>query len=128
MEWTLAILFVASAILLITSLVKAKKTSKSEQREIDVIHLSVMEEIADLQKQMRNLELDLEILEKEAGVQVSSKDRAVLREVIDLYRRKYSLESIAAQKKLTQAEVEEMLSPYLLVKEERRKVLQWNLT
>ena len=124
MEWTLAILFIAAAILLITSLVKAKRTSKSEQREIDVIHLSVMEEIAGLQKQMKNLELDIEILEKEAGVQVSSKDRTVLREVIDLYRRKYSLESIAAQKKLTQAEVEEMLSPYLVVKEERRKVLQ----
>ncbi|HWJ79732.1 MAG TPA: hypothetical protein VNR61_16845 [Niallia sp.] len=124
MEWTLAVLFIASVILLIASLAKANKTSRAEQRERDVIHLSVMEEIADLQKQVRNLELDIEILEKEAGLQVALKDRKVLREVIDLYRRKYSLETIAAQKKLTQAEVEEMLSPYLHVKEERRKVVQ----
>lgn len=126
MEWTLAILFIAAAILLITSVIKAKQTSKSEQREIDVIHLSVMEEIAQLQKQIRNLELDIEIMEKEAGVQLASKDRTVLREVLDLHRRKYSVETIAAQKKLTQAEVEEMLAPYLLAKEERRSVLQWN--
>ncbi|KAB7671235.1 hypothetical protein [Bacillus sp. B1-b2] len=124
MEWTLAILFFAAAILLITSLVNAKKTSISEQREIDVIHLSVMEELEGLQKQVRNLELDMEILEKEAGVKTNGTDRIVLREVIDLYRRKYSFESIAAQKQLTQAEVEEMLAPYLVVKEERRKVLQ----
>lgn len=124
MEWTLAILFIAAAILLITSVIKAKQISKSEQREIDVIHLSVMEEIAQLQKQIRHLELDIEILEKQTGVQLASKDRVVLREVLDLHRRKYSVETIAAQKKLTQAEVEEMLAPYLTGKEERRSVLQ----
>ncbi|MEM5593058.1 hypothetical protein AAHH67_17025 [Niallia circulans] len=100
MEWTLAILFIAAAILLITSVIKAKQTSKSEQREIDVIHLSVMEEIAQLQKQIRHLELDIEILEKQTGVQLASKDRMVLREVLDLHRRKYSVETIAAQKSL----------------------------
>ncbi|MFT8321498.1 MAG: hypothetical protein ABF649_11375 [Bacillus sp. (in: firmicutes)] len=122
MEWTLAILFGAAFLLLIMSIAKSRQSSKAEQREIDMIHLSVMDEVEQLQKQLRNLELDLEIIEKQSGIQLSSKERVIMREVLDLYKRKYSIESIAVQKKLAETEVERMLSPYFTAKDERRKV------
>ncbi|GKU83118.1 hypothetical protein [Niallia sp. NCCP-28] len=122
MEWTLAILLVAAVILLMMSFAKGRQAAKTEQREIDMIHLTVMDEVEQLQKQIRNLELDLEIIEKNAGIQLSSKDRVMMREILDLYKRNYSIESIAGQKKLPVAELENMLSPYVTSKEERRKV------
>ncbi|WP_445486911.1 hypothetical protein [Niallia sp. 03133] len=122
MEWTLAILFGAAFLLLIMSIAKAKQSSKAEQREIDMIHLSVMDEVEQLQKQLRNLELDLEIMEKKASIQISSNERVIMREVLDLYKRKYSIESIAKQKNLSENEVEYMLSPYFTAKDEGRKV------
>ncbi len=123
MEWTLAILFFAAVVLLIGSTIRSRKTAKAEQREIDMIHLSVTEEITQLQTQVRNLELDIEIIEKESGVRLSLADRVKLREVLDLHRRKYSIETIAGQKKLTTEQVEKMLAPYIMEKEERRSVV-----
>lgn len=118
MEWTLAILFLVALILLVASIIKNRQTIKAEQREIDMIHLTVTEEMNQLQKQIRNLELDLEITQNQAGIQFSS-DKIILRQALDLYKRKYSIESIAAETKLTETEVQNMLSPYLVQKEER---------
>ncbi|MCM3214250.1 hypothetical protein [Niallia taxi] len=123
MEWTLAILFGAALLLLIASTIRSRRTAKAEQREIDMIHLSVTEELTQLQTQVRNLELDIEIIEKETGVRLSSADRVKLREVLDLHRRKYSIESIAGQKKLPVEQVEKMLAPFMMEKDERRPVV-----
>ncbi|MGP7815736.1 hypothetical protein [Niallia sp. 01092] len=122
MEWTLAILFGAALLLFILSIVKSQQSSKAEQREIDMIHFSVLDEVEQLQKQLRNVELDLEIIEKKAGIKLSSNERIMMREVLDLFKRNYSIESIAAEKNLSEMDVEHMLSPFLTAKEEGRKV------
>jgi hypothetical protein len=123
MEWTLAILFGTAVLLLILSVLKTRQSSKVEQREIDMVHINMMNELSQLQNQIRNIELDAEITSREAGLQITLKERLVLREMLDLYKRGYSIESIAAEKKLSENEAEQLLSPYLTSKDdERRKV------
>lgn len=122
MEWALVILFATATLLLILSVIKTRQASKKELREIDMIHISMMEELKQLQKQIRDLELDKEIIAQEAGIQTSTEERVITREVLDLYKRGYSNESIAAKKQLTENEVESLLSPYLITKVERRNV------
>lgn len=123
MEWALAILFGAAVLLLILSVFKMRQSSKVEQQEIEQVSISLMEEVYQLQKQIRNIELDAEITAQEAGIKAgSSKRRLLLREVLDLHKRGYSFEGIAAEKKLTENEVELLLTPYIEVKGERRQV------
>nr|WP_090852940.1 hypothetical protein [Litchfieldia salsa] len=122
MEWTLAILFGTAVILLIISVLKTRQTSKDEQREIDMVHITMMNEITQIQDHIRHIELDAEITMREAGLQITLKERQVLREILDLYKRGYSLESIAAEKQLSEQETEQLLSAYLTPKDERRKV------
>ncbi|KQL53956.1 hypothetical protein AN964_10900 [Heyndrickxia shackletonii] len=122
MEWTLAILFVVSALLLIISIIMTRRASKAEQKGIDMVHLSVMDDINNMQDSIRNLEFDIEIMMKEAGIQLSSEKRAIMREVLDLYKRKYSIESIAAQKQVSENEIKQILSSYLGSKDEGGKV------
>jgi hypothetical protein len=121
MEWALAILFVIAALLLIVSFIKTRQSSKADNQKIDMIHMSVMEEIDKLQVQMRNIELDGEIIAKEAGIQtIPTKERLLLRELLDLYKRGYSIESMALKKKLTADEIEQLLAPYVSPKDEGR--------
>jgi hypothetical protein len=123
MEWALAILFGAAALLLVLSFFKTRHSSKVEQQKIDMIHISVMEEINRLQEQIRNVELDGEIIAKEAGIQeIPNKERLLLRELLDLYKRGYNIEGIAAKKQLSENQVEHSLAPYISSKDKRRKV------
>jgi hypothetical protein len=126
MEWTLTGLFVLSALLLIFSLIKTYRESKAEQKRIDMVHVSVMKDINDMQSSIRNLEIDMEVIGKEAGVPLSADEKILMREVLDLYKRSYSIESIAEMKNVTVAEIKEMLAPYEKTKEERRPVAHAN--
>lgn len=122
MEWTLGGLFAASALLLIISGIKGRKASKEEMKELDLIHVSTMNEIRDIRESIRNMELDIEIIMKESGIRLSSKERILMREVLDLYNRKYSIENIAAEKNVSENEIRKMIAPYIAGKEERGRV------
>ncbi|MFS0863805.1 hypothetical protein [Fredinandcohnia sp. 179-A 10B2 NHS] len=123
MEWALVILFGAAAVLLILSYTLTKKAKKAEHRELELYSISFMEEINKLQQQMRDIELDSEILANEAGIDTTDrKQRILLREALDLYKRGYSLSSIATEKDMTEIEVQELLSPFMKQKEEGRQV------
>ncbi len=119
MEWALAILFGAAILLLILSFFKTKETSKVEQ-QLEDISLSFMDEVHQLQQQIRNIEIDAEITAQEAGIlAASSSKRILLRDVLDLHKRGYSFESIATKKLMTSNEIEQLLAPYMKSKEER---------
>ncbi|MEH7180361.1 hypothetical protein [Neobacillus vireti] len=118
MEWTLTGLIVISALLLVFSLVKSYRDSKAQHKQIDLVHVSLMKEINSMQDTIRDIELDIEVVMKEAGIQLSTDEKLLMREVIDLYRRNYSIESIAEKKQVTENEVEELLAPYLKAKDE----------
>jgi hypothetical protein len=118
MEWTLFGLFLISAILLGFSLVKSYRDSKVEKKQIDLVHVSIMKEINSIQDSIRDIELDIEVVIKESGIQLSADEKLFMREVIDLYRRNYSIESIAEKKEVPEIEIEQLLTPYLKVKDE----------
>lgn len=121
MEWALVILFGAAVLLLLLSYFKT--TSKTEN-QIEQFSFTFMGEVNQLQQQIRNIEIDAEITAKQAGVwATSSKQRILLREVLDLHKRGYSMESIASKKQLTQYEIEHLLAPYINTKDERSNVL-----
>jgi hypothetical protein len=122
MEWTLAILFVISALLLAFSIFRTIQASRKERKNIDMVHISVMKDINDLQDSIRNIELETEIIMNEAGIQIKRKEIVLMREVLDLYKRNYSIASIAEMKQISVEETEQILAPYLTSKDERRKV------
>lgn len=123
MEWALIILFSTAALLLILSYLKMRQESKEERREIDIVHFSVMEEVNKLQEHIRTIEMDAEITAHVAGIQqIPPKKRVLIREMLDLYRRGYTLEGIAEKKQMNQHEVKQLLSPYMLPNDERGKV------
>ncbi len=122
MEWTLGGLFVVSALLLIMSGIKGRKASKEELKEIDMIHISTMNEIKDIKDSIRKMELDIEIITNESNFPISTEERIFRREVLDLYNRKYSIENIAGQKKVSENEIRQMIAPYITEKNERSKV------
>lgn len=126
MEWTLALLFVISILLLFISLGSTRRNAKKEQNEIDMIHMALMKEINDMQGAIRNIELDLEVIAKEAGVQLSDDEKLLMREILDLYKRKYSIESIAEKKQVSVSKIEQLLTPHLTSKDERRKAANEN--
>jgi hypothetical protein len=126
MEWTLAGLFVISAFLLIFSILKSTRAAKVEHNQIDLIHISTMKEINSLQESIRNLELDNVVLMKEAGVQLTSEEIVLKREVLDLFSRNYSLESIAEMKQVSVSDIEKIVAPYQELKDEGRKVANEN--
>lgn len=125
MVWTLAILFAVSVVLLIISIFKTRNRAKEEQQELETVHLALMDEINHLKDGIQTLELEMEILEKEAGIQLSAFDKQFRLEVLDLYKRNYSIESIAGKKQVTQAEIEEILA-FMAAKNERSKVAGGN--
>ncbi|MEC1520469.1 hypothetical protein ACIQAA_23425 [Neobacillus sp. NPDC093182] len=118
MEWTLFGLFLLSALLLVFSIVKTYRDSKLEKKQIDLVHVSMMKEINSIQDSIRDIELDIEVVTKEAGIQLSAEEKLFMREVIDLYRRNYSIESIAEMKEVPVTEIEQLLTPYLKIKDE----------
>ncbi len=123
MEWALAILFAVAIVLLILSFIKTKESSSKVEQEMDQLSFTFMDEIHQLQKQIRNIEIDAEITVQEAGLLASSsKHRQLMREVLDLHRRGYSIENIAAKNSLTNSEIESLLDPYIKPKNERSKV------
>ena len=126
MVWTLVILFAVSVVLLIMSIFKTRNRAKEEQQELETVHLALMDEINHLKDGIQTLELEMEILEKEAGIQLSAFDKQFRLEVLDLYKRNYSIESIAEKKQVTQAEIEEILAPFMAAKNERSKVAGGN--
>ncbi|MEH7013090.1 hypothetical protein V7087_20125 [Neobacillus niacini] len=118
MEWTLFGLFLLSALLLVFSILKTYRDSKVEKKQIDLVHVSMMKEINSIQDSIRDIELDIEVVIKEAGIQLSADEKLFMREVIDLYRRNYSIESIAEKKEVSETEIEQLLTPYLKMKDE----------
>ena len=126
MEWTFISLFVVSVLLLIFSILKTNHAAKVEHKQIDLAHISTMKEINTIQESIRNMELDMEVVMKEAGVQLSSNEKLFTREVLDLYKRNYSVESIAEMKQVTVSEIEQLLIPYQHLKDEGRKVANEN--
>ena len=118
MEWTLFGLLLLSALLLAFSIIKSYRDSKAEKKQIDLVHVSMMKEINSIQDSIRDIELDIEVVIKEAGIQLSADEKLFMREVIDLYRRNYSIESIAEKKEVSQNKIEQLLTPYLKLKDE----------
>ncbi len=124
MGWAIAILFGAAILLLILSFVKTKKSAKEAEQQMEQVSFTFMDELYKLQQKIRNIEIDAEITATEAGLLAgsSSDHRLLLREVIDLQRRGYSIESIAAKKQMTQNEIQSLLAPYTKTKDEGGKV------
>lgn len=115
----LGILFGAALILLILSFIKEKQSTSNLEQQIDQVSFSLMNEVDQLQQQVRKIEFDTEIIAQEAGILADSPmQRILLREMLDLHKRGYSFESIATEKQLTKDEVEHFLSPYIKVKDE----------
>jgi len=112
MEWTIALLFAAAVVLLILSFSKNNQQSKSFEKQLEETTFTYMEEINKLQEQVRNLELDSEIIAVQAGLLNGSGQRILHREILDLYKRGYSAESIALKKQLSVDEIEQLLSPF----------------
>ncbi|NEX79996.1 hypothetical protein G4Z05_14125 [Bacillus thermocopriae] len=117
----LAILFGLSILLLIISLVRTKKTAEKTQEAIDMFHINLMKEINDVKESLNNIELDMEIISKEAGVQLSAEEKKLRREVLDLYKRQYSLENIAEQKQMSVQEINQIITTYVTPQDERGK-------
>jgi hypothetical protein len=112
MVWAIALLFAAAVVLLILSYSKNNQQSKSFEKQLEETTFTYMEEINKLQEQIRNLELDSEIIAVQAGLLNGSGQRILHREILDLYKRGYSAESIALKKQLSVDEIEQLLSPF----------------
>ncbi|WP_252183644.1 hypothetical protein [Rossellomorea vietnamensis] len=125
MGWALAILFGSAVILLILSFIKTAQSKSSVEQQIEHSSISLMNEVHELQKQIRNIELDAEITAKQAGaMEASAKERLLLREILDMHKRGYSIESISSKNGLNPHEVEMMLAPYTARKMERSMAAQ----
>lgn len=123
MEWALASLFGIAAVLLILSYFNIRKSAKTEQQEINSVYVSLMEENNKLQEQIRILELDAEITACEAKIiSIQSKERQILRELLDLYKRGYTIDGIAEKVQLNENEIKYLLAPYMGIKSEGSKV------
>lgn len=126
MEWTLAGLLGISVLLLLISILKTYQASIAEHKRIDMVHISVTKEINDMQASIRNIELDIDIVMKEAGIKLSTEEKLFTREVLDLYKRNYSIESISTRKQVTENEIKQLLASYQTSKDERGKVANEN--
>lgn len=120
MQFAVLSLFLVAALLLIFSYIKNRQFSKQEQREIDTIYMSMMDEVTKLQSQIRNLEIESEITAQKAGI--SREELVLLRDSLDLYKRGYTIEGIAGKMKLEVVEVEQLLTPYMTTKNEGRTI------
>ncbi|WP_421384037.1 hypothetical protein ACOJQI_05635 [Bacillus salacetis] len=125
MGWVIAILFGSAVVLLILSFIKTTQSKSQLEYQIEHSSISLMNEIHELQKQIRNIELDAEITAKQAGaIEMDSQERLMLREVLDMHKRGYSVDSIAEKTELNPHEVERLLAPYMVRKLERSMAVQ----
>ncbi|MFJ8245129.1 hypothetical protein [Peribacillus asahii] len=121
MAWALAILFGAAVILFILSFIKTD--SPKVEDHLEKISLTFGEEVNQLQEKIRTLEIDAEITAQEAGIlAASSEQRILLREVLDLHKRGYSVESIAMKTGQNTNQIERLIAPYVKTKQERGSV------
>ncbi len=120
MQWAFVLLFITASILLVLSYFKNKEILKLEQQKMDTMYLTIIEELNKLQLQIRNLELDGVITAQQA--EVSLKDRVLLRELLDLFNRGYSIESIAEIKMLQENKITQLLTPFMNLEVEGSKV------
>ncbi|RSK25895.1 hypothetical protein EJF36_02745 [Bacillus sp. HMF5848] len=120
MEWVLATLFIVAVVLLGVSFVMKRQTDQAEQRKVDTMYINVMEEINKLQTQMNKVELDGEITAQQVGVTLH--EREMLRELLDLYKRGYSLQSMAEKTQMSVRDVEQLLAPFNSSIRERGKI------
>lgn len=112
MEWALTILLCAAILLLILSFSASRKASEKQERDNEMLTASIMGEVKQLQERLRDIEFDTQIIAEEAHLKSTSEQRLILREVLDLYNRKYSIESIASKTEMSEQEVERLLAPY----------------
>lgn len=112
MEWALTILLCAAILLLILSFSASRKASEKQERDNEMLTASIMGEVKQLQERIRDIEFDTQIIAEEAHLKSTSEQRLILREVLDLYNRKYSIESIASKTEMSEQEVERLLAPY----------------
>ncbi|MGE8078798.1 hypothetical protein [Peribacillus loiseleuriae] len=119
MEWTLALLFGVAVVLLILSFIKSKQLKQEKEQQMEQFTISFLKELNQLQQKIQDVEIDTEIIAQKTGL---SKQRLLLREVIDLHRRGYSLESITAKSQMTEDEIKRLLAPYIKSKVERSDV------
>lgn len=113
MEWTFAVLLGIAVLLLIVSLIKTKKLTSKVEQEIDQMNLTYTDELYKLKQRIKQVEIDGEIIAHESGViSIQSAERKKLREALELYKRGYSIESIASKTQTTLEEMQKLLSPY----------------
>jgi TolA-binding protein len=125
MGWVIAILFGTAVVLLILSFIKTTQSKSQLEQQMEHVSISVLNEVHELEKQIRNMQLDAEITAQQSGaMEASSEERLMLRDMLDMHKRGYSIESIASKKKLPSTEVERMLTPYMTRKAERGMVAQ----
>jgi TolA-binding protein len=125
MGWVIAILFGTAVVLLILSFIKTTQSKSQLGQQMEHVSISVRNEVHELEMQIRNMQLDAEITAQQSGaMEASSEERLMLRDMLDMHKRGYSIESIASQKQLPSTEVERMLTPYMSRKAERGMVAQ----
>lgn len=125
MGWVIGILLGSAVVLLIFSFFKTAQSKSDLEQQIDHVSFSLMNEVHELQQQVRNIQLDSEITAQQAqALGTSSAERIMLREMLDLYKRGYSIESIAQKKHLSTEKAERMLAPYAAKKAERSMIAQ----
>lgn len=113
MGWTIVILLIVAIALLVVSFAKSNQTKKSIEHQLDQMTYTFKDEIYQLQKHLTNVEFDGKITAHEAGVSISEEDRDLLRELLSLHKRGYSLETIASKKQLSIEEIERLIAPYV---------------
>ncbi|MGR3763118.1 hypothetical protein [Rossellomorea sp. NS-SX7] len=125
MGWVIAILFGTAVVLLILSFIKTTHSKSQLEQQMEHVSISVRNEIHELEKQIRNMQLDAEITAQQSGaMEASAEERLLLRDMLDMHKRGYSIESIASKKQLPSHEVERMLTPYMARSAERGMVAQ----
>ncbi|MEL3971760.1 hypothetical protein AAEO50_05640 [Rossellomorea oryzaecorticis] len=125
MGWVIAILFGTAVVLLILSFIKTTQSKSQLEQQMEHVSISVLNEVHELEKQIRNMQLDAEITAQQSGaMEASSEERLMLRDMLDMHKRGYSIESIASKKQLPSTEVAHMLAPYMSRKAERGMVAQ----
>ena len=77
------------------------------------MNLTYTDELYKLKQRIKQVEIDGEITAHESGViSIQSAERKKLREALELYKRGYSIESIASKTQTTLEEMQKLLSPY----------------
>jgi hypothetical protein len=112
MGWTIVILLLIAIALLVMSFVRNNQNEKTIEQQIDQMTYTFKDEIYQLQQNLRNVEIDGEITAHVSGNPISNADRSLLRELLNLHRRGYSLETIASKKQLSIEEIERLMAPY----------------